>query len=164
MATVCHLSKLKQPLELELESGLLQAALYSVFTMCPGKDTAHFQSLPKAYADSLDIMLRSLLTEMPPRTSWSTSWRTSISGCTPERSRRKPGPYRAALPCSDSLPASWDLIPTGAGQRDPNRNKAPPLRLSLLGNGNLEKEAPSSESDPSLDADSFSSPLPELGR
>ncbi|CAM2106090.1 unnamed protein product [Caretta caretta] len=43
MATVCHLSKLKQPLELELESGLLQAVLYSVFTMCPGKDTAHFR-------------------------------------------------------------------------------------------------------------------------
>ncbi|XP_043396195.1 maestro heat-like repeat-containing protein family member 7 [Chelonia mydas] len=42
--------------------------------MCPEKDTAHFRALPKAYADNLDIMLRtscldimlrSLLMEMP---------------------------------------------------------------------------------------------------
>ncbi|XP_073188060.1 maestro heat-like repeat-containing protein family member 2B [Lepidochelys kempii] len=61
VAAVCNLSKLKPPLE--LESHLLRAVLYSVFTMGTGKDTAHFQALHKAYADSLDIMLRSLLTE-----------------------------------------------------------------------------------------------------
>ncbi|CAM2106287.1 unnamed protein product [Caretta caretta] len=63
VAAVCNLSKLKPPLE--LESHLLRAVLYSVFTMGTGKDTAHFQALHKAYADSLDIMLRSLLMKTP---------------------------------------------------------------------------------------------------
>ncbi|EMP42367.1 NACHT, LRR and PYD domains-containing protein 1 [Chelonia mydas] len=42
MAAVRNLSKLKLPLE--LESHLLRAVLYSVFTMGTGKDTAHFQA------------------------------------------------------------------------------------------------------------------------
>ncbi|CAM2106116.1 unnamed protein product [Caretta caretta] len=52
-------------LDLELDSGLLRAVLCSVFTMRPGKDTAHFRALPKAYTDSMDVMLSSLLTETP---------------------------------------------------------------------------------------------------
>ncbi|CAM2115318.1 unnamed protein product [Caretta caretta] len=59
MATVRNLSKLKPPLALELESRLLRAVLYTIFTMGTGKDTTHFRTL--------DIMLRSMLTETPTK-------------------------------------------------------------------------------------------------
>ncbi|KAG6933169.1 hypothetical protein G0U57_019967 [Chelydra serpentina] len=65
MAAVCHLSKLKPPLDLELESRLLRVVLYNVFSMGTGKDTTLFQVLHKRYENSLDIMLSSLLLETP---------------------------------------------------------------------------------------------------
>ncbi|XP_043404420.1 uncharacterized protein LOC122466171 [Chelonia mydas] len=63
MAAVRNLSKLKPPLVLELESRLLQAVLYTIFTMGTGKDTTHFRTC----SQSLDSMLRSLLTETPTK-------------------------------------------------------------------------------------------------
>ncbi|EMP23856.1 HEAT repeat-containing protein 8 [Chelonia mydas] len=65
MAAVCNLSKLKPPLALELESRLLRALLYTIFTMGTGQDTTHFQALHKTYSQSLDSMFRGLLTETP---------------------------------------------------------------------------------------------------
>ncbi|KAM7176601.1 uncharacterized protein RBU57_002210 [Macrochelys suwanniensis] len=65
MGAVSHLSKLKPPLHLELESHLLRVVLYNVFSMGTGKDTTHFQVLHKRYENSLDIMLSSLLLETP---------------------------------------------------------------------------------------------------
>ncbi|XP_050812352.1 uncharacterized protein LOC127052569 [Gopherus flavomarginatus] len=66
MAAVCSLSKLKQLLALELESHLLRALLYTIFTIGTGKDTTHFQALHNIYLQSLDAMVGCLLTETPP--------------------------------------------------------------------------------------------------
>ncbi|XP_034636868.1 uncharacterized protein LOC117882545 [Trachemys scripta elegans] len=65
MDVVCSLSKLKPPLSLELESRLLSALLHQIFTMGTGNDTPHFQALHKSYLQSLDSMLRGLLSETP---------------------------------------------------------------------------------------------------
>ncbi|XP_037744828.2 maestro heat-like repeat family member 5 [Chelonia mydas] len=65
MAAVCSLSKLKPPLALELESRLLRALLYTIFTMGTGQDTTHFQALHNTYLESLDSMLGGLLAETP---------------------------------------------------------------------------------------------------
>ncbi|XP_053869895.1 maestro heat-like repeat family member 5 [Malaclemys terrapin pileata] len=58
-------SKLKPLLALELESRLLRALLHQIFTMGTGNDTTHFRALHKSYSQSLDPMLRGLLTETP---------------------------------------------------------------------------------------------------
>ncbi|XP_065435784.1 maestro heat-like repeat-containing protein family member 1 [Chrysemys picta bellii] len=65
MDVVCSLSKLKPPLSLELESRLLSALLHQIFTMGTGNDTTHFRALHKSYLQSLDSMLRGLLSETP---------------------------------------------------------------------------------------------------
>ncbi|XP_039392103.1 maestro heat-like repeat-containing protein family member 1 isoform X2 [Mauremys reevesii] len=65
MAAVCSLSKLKPPLALELESHLLRALLNRMYTLGTGQDTTHFRALHKSYLQSLDTMLRGLLTETP---------------------------------------------------------------------------------------------------
>ncbi|XP_039344293.1 uncharacterized protein LOC120371902 [Mauremys reevesii] len=63
MAAVCSLSKLKPPLA--LESRLLRALLNRMYTMGTGQDTTHFRALYINYSQSLDILLRGLLTETP---------------------------------------------------------------------------------------------------
>ncbi|XP_044844681.1 uncharacterized protein LOC123350257 [Mauremys mutica] len=65
MAAVCSLSKLKPPLALELESRLLRALLNRMYTLGTGQDTTHFWALYNNYSQSLDILLRGLLTETP---------------------------------------------------------------------------------------------------
>ncbi|XP_074926784.1 maestro heat-like repeat-containing protein family member 7 isoform X6 [Chelonoidis abingdonii] len=65
MAAVCSLSKVKPPLALKLESRLLRALLYTIFTMSTGQDTTHFQALHNTSLQSLDAMLGCLLTETP---------------------------------------------------------------------------------------------------
>ncbi|XP_039356326.1 maestro heat-like repeat-containing protein family member 1 [Mauremys reevesii] len=65
MAAVCSLSKLKPPLALELESRLLRALLNRMCTLGTGQDTTHFWALYINYSQSLDILLRGLLTETP---------------------------------------------------------------------------------------------------
>ncbi|XP_043405232.1 maestro heat-like repeat-containing protein family member 7 [Chelonia mydas] len=65
MAAVCSLSKLKPPLALELESRLLRALLYTIFTMGTGQDTTLFRALHNTYLQSLDTMPGGLLTETP---------------------------------------------------------------------------------------------------
>ncbi|XP_039366849.1 uncharacterized protein LOC120388821 [Mauremys reevesii] len=65
MAAVCSLSKLKPPLALELESHLLRALLNRMCTLGTGQDTTHFRALHNNYSQSLDILLRGLLTETP---------------------------------------------------------------------------------------------------
>ncbi|XP_039366753.1 uncharacterized protein LOC120388755 isoform X2 [Mauremys reevesii] len=65
MAAVYSLSKLKPPLALELESRLLRALLNRMYTLGTGQDTTHFRALYNNYSQSLDILLRGLLTETP---------------------------------------------------------------------------------------------------
>ncbi|XP_039398755.1 uncharacterized protein LOC120407312 [Mauremys reevesii] len=65
MATVCSLSKLKPPLALELESHLLRALLNRMCTLGTGQDTTQCRALYINYSQSLDILLRGLLTETP---------------------------------------------------------------------------------------------------
>ncbi|KAG6920911.1 hypothetical protein G0U57_012443 [Chelydra serpentina] len=45
MAAVCSLSKLQPPLAREVESRLLRALLYAIYTMGTGNDTSHFRAL-----------------------------------------------------------------------------------------------------------------------
>ncbi|XP_044878100.1 maestro heat-like repeat-containing protein family member 7 [Mauremys mutica] len=65
MAAVCSLSKLKPLLALELESRLLRAFLNRMCSLGTGQDTTHFRALYINYSQSLDILLRGLLTETP---------------------------------------------------------------------------------------------------
>ncbi|XP_039371849.1 uncharacterized protein LOC120391803 [Mauremys reevesii] len=65
MAAVCSLSKLKPPLALELESRLLWALLNRMCTLGTGQDTTHCRALYNNYSQSLDLLLRGLLTETP---------------------------------------------------------------------------------------------------
>ncbi|XP_030418041.1 uncharacterized protein LOC115651237 [Gopherus evgoodei] len=65
MAAVCSLSKLKPLLALELESHLLRALLYTIFTIGTGQDATHFQALHNIYLQSLDAMVGCLLTKTP---------------------------------------------------------------------------------------------------
>ncbi|XP_050800702.1 uncharacterized protein LOC127046975 [Gopherus flavomarginatus] len=76
MAAVCSLSKLKPLLALELESRLLWALLYIIFTMGTGQDTTHFQHV--------QFWLHSKNAQQRARAIWSSAaplqFATSLPG------------------------------------------------------------------------------------
>ncbi|KAM6467926.1 maestro heat-like repeat-containing protein family member 7 isoform 1-T1 [Liasis olivaceus] len=65
MLAVYNLSKMKPPLASELETGVLRLSLHGVFSMETQAGDAHSMALYRSSFDTMDIMLKGLLSEAP---------------------------------------------------------------------------------------------------
>ncbi|KAJ7335373.1 hypothetical protein JRQ81_013314 [Phrynocephalus forsythii] len=65
MVTVYNLSKIKPPLDSELESCILRLALHGIFSMDVDQEDSHSQALYKSSSDTMETMLKGLLSEVP---------------------------------------------------------------------------------------------------
>nr|XP_008101697.1 PREDICTED: maestro heat-like repeat-containing protein family member 7 [Anolis carolinensis] len=65
MLAVYNLSKIKPPLDRELESCILRLALHGIFSMETEPENSHSQALYKSSSDTMETMLRGLLSEVP---------------------------------------------------------------------------------------------------
>ncbi|XP_061488450.1 maestro heat-like repeat-containing protein family member 7 [Rhineura floridana] len=65
MLTVYNLSKMKPPLDPQLESGVLRLALHGIFNMETDSGNPHSQALYRSSTDTMEIMLKGLLSEDP---------------------------------------------------------------------------------------------------
>ncbi|XP_030404082.1 uncharacterized protein LOC115644121 [Gopherus evgoodei] len=116
MAAVCSLSKLKPLLALELESHLLRALLYTIFTIGTGQDATHFQALHNIYLQSLDAMA-----SMFRKRAYTYSQTRSIS---PKAAAN--GTDSAEGEMSGEEEEDGSQLATAAGSRDDNQ-KGPDL-------------------------------------
>ncbi|XP_026528052.1 uncharacterized protein LOC113415042 [Notechis scutatus] len=65
MLAVYNLSKMKPPLASELETGILRLALHGIFSMETQTTDPHSVALYRSSFDTMDIMLKGLLSETP---------------------------------------------------------------------------------------------------
>ncbi|XP_039190309.1 uncharacterized protein LOC120304155 isoform X2 [Crotalus tigris] len=65
MLAVYNLSKMKPPLASELETGILRLALHGIFSMETQTTDVHSVALYRSSFDTMDIMLKGLLSETP---------------------------------------------------------------------------------------------------
>ncbi|XP_033029682.1 uncharacterized protein LOC117061104 [Lacerta agilis] len=65
MLTVYNLSKMKPPFDPEQLSGILRLALHGIFNMETDLENPHSQALYQSSADTMEIMLKGLLSEVP---------------------------------------------------------------------------------------------------
>nr|XP_020646785.1 maestro heat-like repeat-containing protein family member 7 isoform X2 [Pogona vitticeps] len=65
MVTAYNLSKIKPPLDSELESCILRLALHGIFSMEIEQESSHSQALYKSSSDTMETMLKGLLYEVP---------------------------------------------------------------------------------------------------
>ncbi|KAH0628392.1 hypothetical protein JD844_009484 [Phrynosoma platyrhinos] len=65
MLAVYHLSKIKPPLDRELESCILRLTFHGVFSMQTDQGDSHSQALYKSSSDTMETMLKGLLSEVP---------------------------------------------------------------------------------------------------
>ncbi|XP_077777752.1 maestro heat-like repeat-containing protein family member 7 [Podarcis muralis] len=65
MLTVYNLSKMKPPFDPEQLSGILRLALHGIFNMDTDLGNPHSQALYQSSADTMEIMLKGVLSEVP---------------------------------------------------------------------------------------------------
>ncbi|XP_034953050.2 uncharacterized protein LOC118075254, partial [Zootoca vivipara] len=65
MLTVYNLSKMKPPFDPDQLSGILRLALHGIFNMETDLENPHSQALYQSSADTMETMLKSLLSEVP---------------------------------------------------------------------------------------------------